>query len=195
MDEVLARIVGQRIRRLRQGEGLSLRRHAELAQVSASALSALENGRGGMSLAALQRVASYFELSITELLAPPPKTDDRQADSDECEIFEGYASTPTPVSRGAGTLYQLLGSGKGHLLQPYILTFLPGGGYPADPISHAGEEFAYVLVGEVDVLVGDEVHRLRQGDAIRFRTDTPHSFKNASATGVAQVVGAATPPW
>ncbi len=54
------------------------------------------------------------------------------------------------MQRGAGTLYQLLGAGNGHLLQPYVLSFLPGEGYASDPIGHAGEEFAYVVVGAVD---------------------------------------------
>ena len=76
-----------------------------------------------------------------------------------------------------------------------MLTFLPGGSYGSDRLGHPGEEFAYVVIGEVELLLGDEVHKLRQGDAIRFRTETPHSFRNASATGTALVVGAATPPW
>jgi transcriptional regulator with XRE-family HTH domain len=196
MNEELARIVGQRIRRLRQRDGLSLRRQAQLAGVSPSALSVLENGRGGMSLAALQRVANHFGLSITELLAAPPSTDGSSSEEETLvEVFEECASMRVAVQRGAGTLYQLLGAGSGHLLQPYMLSFLPGEGSASDPISHAGEEFAYVVVGAVDVLLSEEVHRLRQGDAIRFRTETPHSFRNASTSGIAVVVGAATPPW
>jgi uncharacterized cupin superfamily protein len=81
------------------------------------------------------------------------------------------------------------------LLQPYVLSFLPGGGYESDPIGHVGEEFAYVIVGAVDFLLNEEVHRLRQGDGIRFRTEAPHAFRNASSSGIAVVVGAATPPW
>ena len=196
MDEELARTVGQRIRRLRQRGGISLRRQAELAGVSPSALSVLENGRGGMSLTTLQRVANHFGLSITELLATPPTMDgSSHKDSSLVEIFEECASTTVAVQRGAGTLYQLLGAGHGHLLQPYVLSFLPGQGYTSDPIGHAGEEFAYVIVGAVDIVLSEEVHRLRQGDAIRFRTETPHSLRNASSSGIAVVVGAATPPW
>jgi transcriptional regulator with XRE-family HTH domain len=193
MDDELAGIVGQRIRRLRQREGTSLRQQAALVGVAPSALSALENGRGGMSLASLQRVGAHFGLSITELLAAPPKSDGSAEPA--VEVFEGFAATPTAVQRGTGVLYQLLGSGKGHLLQPYLLSFMPGGGYASDPMGHAGEEFAYVVIGEVELLLGDEVHRLRQGDAIRFHTETPHSFRNASQSGIAVVVGAATPPW
>jgi transcriptional regulator with XRE-family HTH domain/quercetin dioxygenase-like cupin family protein len=196
MDEELARIVGQRIRRLRQREGISLRRQAELAGVSASALSALENGRGGMSLSALQRVADRFGLSITDLLAEPPTTiASSNGGGTPVEGFPDCASMANAVRRGTGALYQLLGSGNGHLLQPYVLSFLPGGGYGSDQIGHAGEEFAYVVVGIVELLLGEEVHRLRQGDGIRFDAEIPHSFQNASDSGMALVVGAATPPW
>jgi transcriptional regulator with XRE-family HTH domain len=194
MDEELAQLVGQRIRRLRQQSGTSLRQQAALAGVAPSALSALENGRGGMSLSALQRVAAEFGLSITDLLASPPETDGDQPET-SVEVFLGYSGTPTAVRRGKGTLYQLVGTGRGHLLQPYVLSFLPGGGYGSDRLGHSGEEFAYVVMGEVELLLGDDVYRLRQGDAIRFRTETLHSFRNASATGIALVVGAATPPW
>lgn len=193
MDEELAQLVGQRIRRLRQQSGTSLRQQAALADVAPSALSALENGRGGMSLAALQRIAAQFDLSITDLLAAPPEANGAPPAS--AELFTDCAATPTAVRRGKGVLYQLLGTGKGHLLQPYLLTFLPGGDYGSDQLGHPGEEFAYVVLGEVELLLGEDVHALRQGDAIRFRTETPHSFRNASSTGVALVIGAATPPW
>lgn len=194
MDEELAQIVGQRIRLLRQQNGTSLRRQAALSGVAPSALSALENGRGGMSLSALQRIADQFDLPITELLAAPPEVDGAPLE-EGVEIFPDCLTTPTAVRRGKGALYQLLGTGKGHLLQPYVLTFLPGGGYGSDQLRHPGEEFAFVVLGEVELLLGKEVHKLRQGDAIRFRTETPHSFRNASSTGVALVIGAATPPW
>jgi uncharacterized cupin superfamily protein len=62
-------------------------------------------------------------------------------------------------------------------------------------IAHPGEEFAYVLLGEVELLLGADVHRLAQGDLVRFRTETPHAFRNASSMGVGIVLGAATPPW
>jgi len=149
-----------------------------------------------MSLAALQRVANYFGLSITELLATPPEVDGVSSENPlSVEVFEDCEATTTAVRRGTGTIYQLLGAGNGHLLQPYVLSFLPGGGFESDPIGHVGEEFAYVIVGAVDFLLNEEVHRLRQGDAIRFRTETPHAFRNASSSGIAVVVGAATPPW
>jgi quercetin dioxygenase-like cupin family protein len=62
-------------------------------------------------------------------------------------------------------------------------------------IGHPGEEIAYVLHGQVELLIENECHDLRQGDLIRFRADRPHAFRNGSRVGVAAVIGAATPPW
>jgi quercetin dioxygenase-like cupin family protein len=87
------------------------------------------------------------------------------------------------------------GKPRGHILQPYRITFAAGAGYTTDPISHPGEEFAHVLFGDVILHLGDEHHRLSTGTAIRFNSDLPHSFANANQHSVAAVVGAGTPPW
>ena len=44
-------------------------------------------------------------------------------------------------------------------------------------------------------MIADECHEFSQGDLIRFQTDRPHAFRNASKVGVATVIGAATPRW
>jgi uncharacterized cupin superfamily protein len=62
-------------------------------------------------------------------------------------------------------------------------------------IGHPGEEVAYVLHGQVELLIGSECHQLGQGDLIRFGAERPHAFRNRSSVGVAMVIGAATPPW
>ena len=184
-------MVGQRIRRLRVQAGKSLRAQAREIGISASSLSALENNRGGISLSRLQRVATHFGLHITDLLAEA----DGNSGPRQVEITRKWATQVPGVRRGTGVLYQLLGGGDGHAIQPYLLSFELAGSYERDMIAHPGEEFAYVLQGEVELLIGKERHRLEQGDAARFRTEVAHAFRNASSVGVAIVVGAATPPW
>ncbi len=191
MDDRLALVVGQRIRRLRVQAGKSLRAQAREIGISASSLSALENSRGGISLSRLQRVAAHFGLHITDLLAESDGNSSRR----EVEVVRNCSAQVQGVRRGTGVLYQLLGRGHGHAIQPYLLSFEPAGTYERDMIAHSGEEFAYVLQGEVELLIGSQRRRLQQGDAIRFRTEIPHAFRNASSVGVAIVIGAATPPW
>ncbi len=183
--------MGQRIRRLRTQSGKTLRAQAREIGIAPSSLSALENGRGGVSLKRLQLVAEHFGLHITELLGEPgPGTR-----TGGVEIIRSCAATVPGVRRGTGVLYQLLGNGHDHTIQPYLLSFDPGGGYDRDMIGHPGEEVAYVLHGQVELLIEDERYELGQGDLIRFQTERPHAFRNASEVGVAAVIGAATPPW
>lgn len=195
MDESLKETLGQRLRYLRQEAGLGLREQAREIGISASSLSALENNRGGVSLQRLQRVADHFGLHITELLAEPGDDGDGNGEPSRPELVRSWGTSVPGVERGAGVLYQLMGHGRNHLIQPYLISFQPGATYRDDQIAHAGEEFAFVVVGEVELLLGDEALVLHQGDAIRFRTETPHAFRNASTVGIAMVIGAATPPW
>jgi transcriptional regulator with XRE-family HTH domain len=183
--------MGHRIRRLREQTGKTLRAQAREIGIAPSSLSALENGQGGVSLKRLQLVAEHFGLHITDLLGEPAPG----SQADGVEITRNCAATVPGVRRGSGVLYQLLGSGRDHTIQPYLLSFEPGGGYDRDMIGHPGEEIAYVLHGQVELLIENECHELRQGDLIRFRADRPHAFRNGSRVGVAAVIGAATPPW
>jgi transcriptional regulator with XRE-family HTH domain len=184
-------LLGQRLRLLRTQGGKTLRAQAREIGIAPSSLSALENNQGGVSLRRLQLVAGHFGLQIADLLGEPVAA----SAHDSVEIIRNCASRVRGVRRGQGVVYQLLGGGENHSIQPYLLSFEPGGGYERDMIGHPGEEFAYVLQGEVELLVADEVHLLAQGDLIRFRAERRHAFRNASSVGVAMVIGAATPPW
>lgn len=191
MEKELTELVGARVRRLRAQSGLGLRELARETGVSASALSALENNRGGMSLGRLQVIASHFGLHVTELLAPPGAN----GRSPTVEVTRRAATSVPSVPRGKKCRYQVIGSGQNHQIQPYLITFEPGGSYQEDQIGHPGEEFTYVLLGEVELLLGEEVHRLEQGDMVRFTSDSPHAFRNPSESVPALLIGAATPPW
>jgi quercetin dioxygenase-like cupin family protein len=172
---------------------LSLREQARAIGMSPSSLSEFENARGGISLRRLQQVADHFGLHITDLLAEEGSTNGDGLVAD-CEVIRSVA-TVQGVQRGQGVRYQLLGSSKGHALQAAVVSFEPGGSYADDKIGHPGEEFLYVVYGCVELLLGDDVHTLAQGDAVRFRAEVPHALRNQSSDGMAVVIGAATPPW
>lgn len=194
MDDELARIVGDRLKRLRVQSGVSLREQARTIGISASSLSALENSRGGMSLSRLQLVAQHFGLHISDLLVSDQATNGRR-DDHRVEIIRRGGEAQSGVRRGKGTIYRLLGSGHAHDLQPATITFEPGGGYERDRMGHAGEEFAYVVFGDIELLHGSQVHRLGPGDSARFPATVPHAYRNASDTDMAFMIAAATPPW
>jgi transcriptional regulator with XRE-family HTH domain len=196
MDDSLRQNLGQRLRHLREETGRGLREQAREIGISASSLSALENNTGGVSLQRLQCVANHFGLPVTDLLAGADAADgDGDGRPRRPEVVRSWGTTVSGVERGAGVVYQLFGHGHNHQIQPYMISFQPGASYRNDPIAHVGEEFAFVVLGEVELLLGKESFVLGQGDGIRFRTETPHAFRNASNLGISVLIGAATPPW
>jgi quercetin dioxygenase-like cupin family protein len=43
---------------------------------------------------------------------------------------------------------------------------------------HEGEEFVYMLAGQIEVIVGDHVNRLKQGESLHFNSGTRHKLRN-----------------
>lgn len=193
MDDALAQLVGSRLKALRLRSGVSLREQARLLEISPSSLSAVENGRGGISLKRLQQVAHHYDLVVSDLLGPQ----DAGAESvgPAVEIARrGDAAQPV-VRRGKGTYYRVLGAAKGHSLQSASVTFEPGGGYAEDAMGHEGEEFVYVVYGDIELIHDGQTYSLGAGESARFAASAPHAYRNASETDMAHIIAAATPPW
>ena len=65
------RVDGRLLRRLRQGQGLSLRDAAEASKLSVSFISSLERGVSGASVATLQRLTATYGTTLAGLFAGP----------------------------------------------------------------------------------------------------------------------------
>ena len=57
-------------------------------------------------------------------------------------------------------------------MEAFIVKLLPGS--KEEKSVHEGEEFIYVLDGEVKVVIGDNVEILNMGDTIYYLSSTPH---------------------
>jgi transcriptional regulator with XRE-family HTH domain len=192
LDTDLTPTIGKRLREMRKMRGLTVREQASLLQVSPSTLSELERGIAGISLQRLQSVAHSLGVSVSDLLThdESPTNEARPL-----EISQPADLGATSIRRGRGVHYTLVGSHGEHTLQPYRIMFDAGAGYADDPIAHPGEEFVYVLFGDVHLHLGDQQHLLTTGSCARFDSGVPHAFSNASHSNVAGLIGAGTPPW
>jgi quercetin dioxygenase-like cupin family protein len=45
---------------------------------------------------------------------------------------------------------------------------------------HEGEEFIYVMEGDLEVTLGSKTHHLKTGESIHFNSETPHKLKSLS---------------
>lgn len=66
-----------------------------------------------------------------------------------------------------------------HVIEPFIIHYPVIKKEPNVLFDHPGEEFLFVLKGEMELVYGKEKIRLRPGDAIHFDPSNPHRGQNA----------------
>ncbi len=198
LEEVGPAVVGQRLRRLRESQGLSIRSLAEKASVSKNSVVRLEQG-GGTQSGTLVKVCTALGFHIDRLL----ENKDRDAvtaaahhhDQDRWYDHGDMGSEPLlgatgpltkkerakAVKLGAQTPVKLLQSRlPGGRVMPSLLEVYE----PTEPRSHIGEEFAYVLEGKAIITVAGEEHTLEAGEALTFWSAEPHSYAPADSRRV-----------
>ena len=171
--------VGERIRQLRLGLGMSVRALAAKTGFSPSLISQVENSQVTPSIGSLERIAMALGVSLGQFFAEPEAS---TAHLVRASARPKLTSTWSPVSIEA--LAPLGESGK---LEPIMLTMELGGRSGIFPAAPGGEKFALVVEGKVTLTLGDKVHVLGKADAITFTPATPYEWVNISA-GPTQVV-------
>jgi quercetin dioxygenase-like cupin family protein len=153
--------------------GRTLADMAEQCGCTVSFLSKLENGRTAPSLNTLHRIATSLGVNIGTLAPQENKT------ARHIVRAQGRAMLGEPFIRsGDGIQLEVIsGHCDGELFQVNLHHVDPGGKSDGQ-IVHAGDEFIYILRGEIDLLLGDETIRLAEGDAAFFASTEPHGYAN-----------------
>jgi quercetin dioxygenase-like cupin family protein/ribosome-binding protein aMBF1 (putative translation factor) len=173
VDNVVGAI-GPKIRELRAQRGLSLQQLADRAEVSPAAIHKIEHNGMVPTIATLMKLAVALNRPVSFLI-------------DEATPDGPVAFTPTatgrPVftSKSGLTLTSITGPYGRFYLAGAAATFEPHASSGEAAMEHPGEELIYLLEGALEVEVAGETFRLRSGDAIHFRTDRPHRWRNPGA--------------
>jgi quercetin dioxygenase-like cupin family protein len=177
--------LGSNLRALRRSRNLSLNDVAEGTGISSSFLSLVENGGSDITIGRLTRVIEYFGISITDLVpSATPKDPDIVRKAERTQLR-------SPVE---GLEIFLLTPDTRRAMMAMLLELEPGAGR-AEHGDHPGEEFVYVVRGELELEIkGRETRRLLEGDSAYYPGDTPHRLRNASKAKPLQILCVNTPP-
>jgi quercetin dioxygenase-like cupin family protein len=80
------------------------------------------------------------------------------------------------LEAGEGVRMELLAWGN-TVMEPHLFRIAPEAG-SGDSYTHEGEEFIYVLRGDLEIHVDGNHYRLKPGDSFYFESATPHRWKN-----------------
>jgi transcriptional regulator with XRE-family HTH domain len=163
--------VGQRIRELRTDRGLSLRALAEMSGLSTNAISLIERGDNSPTVSSLHNLAMALEVPITAFFEQEVG----------CQIIH-LKKDGRPASETEGVRMENLGSGlPNQQIEPFLMTIEPGESSTGSQIVHSGEEFVYMLEGELKCMINEEIFELAQGDSLLFLASQPHVYVNRAS--------------
>ncbi len=172
-DELAVR-VGNNLRRLRTKRGHSLERLAKLSGVSRAMLGQIELGRSVPTIALLWKVARALEVPFSAL------TSDSQ--SRGTVVLRKAQAKILGSADGSFTSRALFPFAWERRVEFYRLTMAPYANEEAEAHAAGTVENLVVESGKVEIIAGNQTHRLEAGDAILFDADVPHTYRHLGQT-------------
>ena len=169
---------GDRIRRVRQERGLTIKDLGSRTGIDTADLESMESGETIPALGQLVRLGRALDMKMGYFVSPGIEKLLTVVRRDERQPISRYGETKSVEH---GYFYESLAPEKAdRLMEPFIVTLVPTD--KEEFSTHAGQEFLYVLEGEMKVQVGDRVEFLKPGDAAYYDSNQPHLVRCAGAT-------------
>ena len=168
-------IVGSKIKGLRESKNLSVEEIAERSGLSVEQINSIETDEALPSLGPLIKIARALGVRLgtfmddNDSLGPVVcRAEDRERDS-------SISFSNDAVDARKHMEYHPLAQQKaGRHMEPFIIDIHPTDRLDYQLSAHEGEEFIYVMEGEIELVYGKEVYTLNQGDTIYYDSIVKH---------------------
>lgn len=183
---------GARVRSLRLKRGWTLKDLGGRCDISPSFLSLFERGLSSVSIVVLGKICGALDTSLGELfvgLDEDPVCSAVGASS--ATVYHEHDGVIVDDKQIALALnasseairYRLLGRNfPGRQYEIILGEISPG--FLVSASLHGGEEFGYVLEGQLELTVGEQTHTLGPGESFQFDARTCHSYRALGSAAV-----------
>jgi transcriptional regulator with XRE-family HTH domain len=167
--------IGRKIRTLREAARLSVSEAAERAGLTTIVLSQIENEAVTPPVATLLKIANAIGAHIGDFFSDvaPRKRYEVVRRGEHKKVSRRPTPEKSPLSYSYESLSFRLANRH---MEPFLIEFDIDIDERVPPLSHQGEEFVYVLEGELEFQAEDEVVHLSHGDSLYFDSSIPHAF-------------------
>lgn len=162
--------LGLNLRKLRLERGLSLEALAQKSGVSRAMLGQIELQRSAPTINVVWRITQALSLPFSALIAETPTNDARVLPKSRSKLLSS--------ADGSFSSRALFPADRPRSVEFYEIRIAPAGVEQADAHTAGTSENLVVSKGEVEVEIAGTVHRLETGDAMLFRADAPHIYRN-----------------
>lgn len=173
--------IGKKIKELRTLRGLTQEELANRCELTKGYISQLENDLTEPSIGTLEDILLSLGSSFSEFF---------KEEKEEKIIFtkDDYFEK---VEDNFKIKWLVVNSQKNEM-EP-IFVELDAGASTEKDLPHEGEEFGYVLDGEIELVVGANKHKCKKGETFYFVSNKTHYIKNISQR-VVKLIWVSSPP-
>jgi transcriptional regulator with XRE-family HTH domain len=161
--------ISERLKKLREERGLSIRALGRLSGLSANALSVIERGMSSPSVSTLYKISTALEIPVTAFF-------EEEATQQDVVLVKSTERKRIPLHRG---LWEGLGGEQFEgTVEPFMVTLEAGTSSGRFPMAHSGHEFVFCLRGELEYEVDGNKYHMESGDALVFSATLEHKWHN-----------------
>jgi transcriptional regulator with XRE-family HTH domain len=171
--------VGEKIKQIREMKNVSLEELAERSGMEITMVEKIEQEKNVPSLAPLIKIARALGVRLGTFLDDSDSFGPVVVRSGEYHKGVRFTSQ-TSEAREHLNFFSLAYDKAGRNMEPFIIDIEPGLQSDYMLSSHEGEEFIYVLDGEIEINYGKDIYNLGKGDSIYLDSIVLHNVHAGS---------------
>ena len=165
--------IGDKVRRIRENRKLSIEDVSERTNLSAEQIEKIESGALVPNLTPLIKIARVLGVRLGTFM-----DDDENLGPVLCRAKEEKSVTRFSDRGNAVNsdldFYTLAQNKAGRHMDPFLIDVFPTSEEEIKMSVHEGEEFIYVLEGEMELKYGKDTYILKAGDSIYYESIVAH---------------------
>ncbi len=181
--------LGLKVKTMRETRGLTLGDLAERTHLSVEGIEKIEKGEIIPGLAPLIKIARVLGVRLGTFLDDQQSIGPVITGKGEKKNITRFSGRDNPDHADLN-FYSLAFNKAGRHMEPFMIDIFPSSTEDYTLSSHEGEEFIYVVKGEVEVLYGKDSYVLTEGMSIYYDSIVDHhvhSYGSQSAKILAVV--------
>lgn len=168
-------IVGFKIKGIRESKNISIEQLSERSGLSVDQITSIENEQYLPSLGPLIKVARALGVRLGTFLDDNDSLGPVVCRAEEREQNSSISFSNDATDARKHMEYHPLAKQKtGRHMEPFIIDIQPSEEKEFKLSAHEGEEFIYVMEGEVEIEYGKEKYVLKEGDSIFYDSIVKH---------------------
>lgn len=168
--------IGKKVRLIRESRKLSIDDVSERTNLSAAGIESIEKGELIPGLTPLIKIARVLGVRLGTFMDDQENLGPvlvRGADERDKKSVTRFSERNNAVSSDLD-FYSLAQNKADRHMEPFVIDIYPQSEEDVKLSSHEGEEFIYVLSGNVEIIYGKDKYELQPGDSIYYDSIVAH---------------------